>query len=254
MGSIIHSFKLFSFLYFLSFCISANAIDLHVMAMEGQPVPGFPENVTFSTVRNPTINMNGLVTFYATLQGGDFHGTEVLILGEPESYSVVAMTGVQAPGAPAGFDFCGFQFLNPATIPIVAGNDSVGFFAKTSSDGQCGSFHPDGLWVYSAQDGIQLVAMDGQQAPGFPPGVVFDGIETQYRYGNSGFLFRADLVDENTATNLGQSYWTGDPNSLSLVALEGDPAPGIPSDEYLDINPGFGAVNNNAETVFLPAL
>ncbi|MBY4678979.1 DUF7453 family protein [Marinobacterium arenosum] len=221
------------------------------MALDGQQVPGYPAGVTYTgAATSPTINKNGLVSVVARITGEGFQGEEVVILGEPGNEMVVAQEGLPATGAPDGYLFCGFRFLNPGTLPIVAADDSVGFFAKTSDDGGCGSFHPDGLWTFSEANGLQRVAWEGQQAPGFPDGVVFDQIEQEYRYGNGGFLFRAMLLDTNTDTNLGQSYWQGNADSLNLVALAGDPAPLVGPDLYNNLNAGFGAINNNAELAF----
>jgi hypothetical protein len=253
------------FILMVLISICTNAFELQTMAKQFQQVPKLPVGVTYDeNFSHPTINSNGKVAFLAGLAGGDFATDEVLVLGDASTQRVVALTGTPAPGAPEGFLFC--EFINVgagnAPTPIVAENNSIGFMARVSAD--CNSVSGlNGLWIYSQEvDGILPVVVEGDQALGFDSGggIAIGTIGTEFRYGNSGFLFRAELQESVTGSSLGQSYWTGSPDpdsGLQLVAWQGGSAPLLSGYSIASLNNtsgGFGVINNNKDVEFLASI
>jgi hypothetical protein len=79
-----------------------------------------------------------------------------------------------------------------------------------------------------------LVAREGLQAPGAPPGAVFDNLSTSFEapvLNNRGHVaftgqLRRDFGGVTVANNYG--IWSGEPGAMTLVAREGADAPGVP--------------------------
>ncbi|MFG0326129.1 MAG: choice-of-anchor tandem repeat NxxGxxAF-containing protein [Phycisphaerales bacterium JB037] len=93
---------------------SADPGSVRVVALSGQPVPGTPPGVTFQffglpgpAFKAPLIGDSGAVAFLATLQGPGVgpDNNIALVAYRNNALELVARTGDQAPGAPAGYRF-----------------------------------------------------------------------------------------------------------------------------------------------------
>lgn len=80
-----------------------------------------------------------------------------------------------------------------------------------------------GIWL-GTPGHMRLVALGGQPAPGTGPGVTFDELHRPVLDDTGTIVFRAETSESSRA-----GLWTGDADSLRLVAREGDPAPGLPA-------------------------
>jgi hypothetical protein len=88
------------------------------------------------------------------------------------------------------------------------------------------------MWFKSSA-GLQLVARQGQQAPGAPPGVRFFTTEyTQFSLADNGDLtFMADVTTDGVP-GAGTGIWRRHNGATELLSLSGQPAPGFPGEAF----------------------
>ncbi len=120
-----------------------------------------------------------------------------------------------------------------------------------------GERSPWSIWIDAAGE-TEAVVQDGDPAPGLPEEVTFRSLGAPVLNGQGTVVFPAQA----------QGYtgiWTGDPESLSLVAYQGQPAPGTPEgvvfsrfDELSLLSPfPFGnklMINANGQVAFAALL
>jgi hypothetical protein len=230
----------------LFFSFQSRAGELGVVARVGEQAPGFAGGTDFTSLGWPTINAHGKVAFRATAQAvGPF--IQGIWAGLPDFLEPIVAEGDAAPGAAVDEIFCNFNFLNPIVRPIVAENGSVAFRGQLqlASDLNCAG--REGIWVVSGA-GIELLALEGEQAPGVSAGLIFDSIDQEFRYGNAGILLRGTLRDTSTNEVVGRGYWVGTPENLQPLLLEGDPAPDVAGANVDRLLGGFPVLNNFAES------
>src|SRR5262245_18626435 len=104
-------------------------------------------------------------------------------------------------------------------------------------------FNDEGIWV-EGPGGLTLLAREGEQAPGLPPGVHF-GRNAVNAFSepvlpalsdNGAAFFQARVGGDDVEATGSTTLWTNRNGALELVALgrdlgaipEGDPAPGVP--------------------------
>ncbi|HEY7116727.1 MAG TPA: choice-of-anchor tandem repeat NxxGxxAF-containing protein [Tepidisphaeraceae bacterium] len=201
-----------------------NAGNLRLVARQGDPAPGAPAGTAFGNLGPPTVNANGQVAFRAELPGG---GSGIWSERSGGTLAAVARAGEQAPGTPAGatFDYLRDQAINDAGRTAFVGSLEL-------NDGGVTSSNDTGIWS-DGSGALALIAREGSQAPGTPPGAVFDLLDPPVMNGAGRVAFRARLLSGSggiTADNdLG--VWAEDPNGvLSLVVREGDPFELAPGD------------------------
>lgn len=142
----------------------------------------------------------------------------------------VALTGQQAPGAPAGVIYASFG-ADPTNLSIYHGialNDAgqTAFRANLAGTG-VNSTNNQGVWS-EGSGSVELVARTGSQAPSFPAGVNFRTNADQEAFlpvlndaGRTAFY--------GATTDGGLGLWSQGSGSLAAVARSGDQAPGTPS-------------------------
>lgn len=120
---------------------------LHAVARSGQSTPGLPGEA-FRDFSVPVLNAHGHVAFLASLASGK---GGLWSEGNGE-LALVASTGEQAPGAPAGVTFAGF------------GNGSLngrGQFAFTASLTGLGPAGANGVWVHDIDGVLRAIVRSG---------------------------------------------------------------------------------------------
>src|SRR5262249_4981375 len=154
----------------LSFVATAHAAALRTVALTGQPAPGTTAGInyeSFGSLLHPQFNYGygvavlndaGQVAFRANLAGNSIDSTNSQgVWSEGSgSLSLVARTGSQAPGAPAGVNFS----TDPALelfYPVFNDAGQTAFYAATTDGGL-------GLWS-EGSGSLAAVARSGQQAP-----------------------------------------------------------------------------------------
>src|SRR5438552_2883308 len=81
--------------------------DYKTLLVSGQSAPGTPADVSFADFIAPTINMSGKITFFGQVSGSsvDFSNNYGFWTVADDDVRLLARSGDQAPGAPAGVVF-----------------------------------------------------------------------------------------------------------------------------------------------------
>jgi hypothetical protein len=199
--------------------------NIELVARPGSHAPGTPDGVNFFDLNlgGLALNNSGQTAFTGPLTGGGVNSTnDVGIWSEGSgSLALIARKGNQAPGMPDGAVF------NP---PFSVGSldlNNAGQMAFRSSvtGGGVDSTNNYGIWLGTAGD-LSLVARKGDHPPGTPSGVKF-GTPIALALNDAGQIaFSAGLAGTGIDSTNDFGLWSGAPDSLALVAREGDHAPG----------------------------
>jgi hypothetical protein len=201
--------------------------SLDLVVRSGNPAPGTPDGVKFDSFFFQTgFNDAGQVAFYAFLAGDGVNPSNDNGIWSEGSgtLSLVARTGSQAPGAPAGVTFRDFF------VPVEINNAGhTAFHAWLAGDG-INETNDEGLFSEGSGE-LELVARSGSPAPDTPSGVNFGAfsfnVSSWPSLNDAGQItFRGNLTGSgiNSTNNLG--IWAGENDSLKLVARTGNLAPG----------------------------
>lgn len=227
---------------------------LALVAREGNQAPGTPSGVTFSelsvsTFSSPVLNDAGKVSFTGTLAGPGveiFNRRGVWSGGDGTELSLIARSGNQAAGAPAGVTYG--SFLGP-----VLNNNGRTAFKASFAGAPEGGPNFDGIWKEGGGLDLVQVARDGTSAPGTSDGVRFAGI-VHYSLNDAGqTAFSGILAGTGVDGTNSTGIWSeGGGLGLALVARGGDPAPGTPNGVTFDSFFAFSIarLNSNGQTVF----
>ncbi len=212
--------------------------SLSVVAYEGGPAPSLPDGYVFTGFGDYAFGSGGHAVFPAGAEGpGGRRGG--VWSGRSGSLAPIFIQGDHAPGLPSGVTI-GFDGDPPAnssgeTAVLV---DLSGVGVDDSND--------EAIWAGGPGSGA-LVAREGDQAPGTPDGTIFRWFERPSIHSAGQTAFEASLQGADVdATNI-DGIWCGGAGSLSLVAREGDQAPGTPDGTTFDrLGWDVGAILNSA--------
>ena len=227
--------------------------DLRLVARTRDPAPGFPNGVTYLGLSgDPVLDGAGQPAFPASIIGASgvpfLNGPNSIWSERSGTLTLVALTGNQAPGKPAGENFDRFA----RNRQVVAVNDAgrVAFEATTWN----GSDRGDGIW--SDRFGtLSLVAGSGDPAPGMP-GVNFAcfsicGVEDTTKLLNdaSQIAFVARVSGPGVDPTNNSGIWSERSGNLALVARKGSQAPDLPSGMNF-ASFGYLELNNSGQIAF----
>lgn len=195
-----------------------NDDPLQLVAREGDSVPGQVPGVVYHAVHLPSINNSGHLAFNATFAGSGIpFGTGIFSDRGGNGFEIAVSRGDPVPGLGAGVEFDAFEHYEINDL------GHLGFNARIDGPGVG---HNDTAHLTEAPGaGIQLVAREGEHAPGTPSGVVFDELLTPSVLNSSGQLaFLGYLTDAAGGFgSQGNGIWAQDPNGqLQLIARTGD--------------------------------
>ena len=223
-------------------------------AWSGAPAPGTSDEFTgFPEVVPQTPKVHaGRLTFAGSLEGG-LHGVWSERTGTP---ALLLLQGQQLPGMPAGAGVFSFSFL--------MGGDAV-LLEASYVEGTSSSPADEGLWR-NRSGAWERVIINGQQAPGLEPGVVFD-TDPLSTYGPL-FAIRAkgdgrivaqawvsgSRIDEDND----EALWVETSSGLGILVREGSTSPAGGTFGPTLSSPTFGgdgeniipAVNDTGAIVF----
>jgi hypothetical protein len=210
-----------------------------LMAKVGDPAPGFPSGVTLATEFAGRFLESGEILLRMGLAGPGVNDDNNLAYWLDDGQGprrLIVREGAQAPGLPTGVvpELTTYSFVQESASgdllvtallrgPGINNNNNVA------------------LWTY--HDGrLELLAREGDQAPGLPSGVVFERL---------GSKVRGPGIDDTNDMGV----WI-ERNGFELVVREGERAPGTPDgvvfasmelfdSDYL-VPPGDVVVQNNA--------
>lgn len=194
----------------------AGATELIVRA--GDPVPGFAGAQFFNfgdLPARPAMNRFGQVAFFAN--AGDLSPDPNdfgVWLGVPGQIQSIAHNGLPVPGMPG-------TYFDGGSYPSINDSGWVSFGAGT-----VGAAQIDGIWRGTPNQ-AELVAAEGQSAPGTGPGIVFAGSFGPATINGQGkVVFMDSLVGPGVDSSNRSGIWFGTSADLQLVARMGNAAPG----------------------------
>jgi hypothetical protein len=217
---------------------------LALVARKGQQAPGTNSGQTFSGLGHPWLNNAGQIAFQAALEIGKNGVTEDnyqgIWRGETNALSIVVRQGDQAPGAPDGARFQDFE-----RFAFNEAGRTVGVASLRTGAGGVTAANDAGIWAERA-GALQLVAREGDQAPGTPLGAVFGGVDRE--------LFKASVFGDPAINTAGRTafrgwllpesggvshenlrgIWSDLTGGLLLVARQGNQAPQAPPDAVFE--------------------
>jgi hypothetical protein len=234
--------------------------SLSLVARTGSQAPGAPSGVNFRIdpafeLFSPVLNGAGQTAFY----GGLTDGNVGLWSEGSGGLNLVARSGVQAPGAPAGVNLSFAAGLSPFHLdwPKLNNSGQTAFVGALTGAG-VNSTNNWGVWS-NGSGSLELVARAGDQVPGAPAGVIY-GVSTYSPFptfvgglNDAGDIaLWANLAGTGVIGNQNFGVWSGGSGNLTLVVRSGDHAPGTPSGtNYLSPLAFFGS--NKAGKIALGA-
>jgi hypothetical protein len=164
---------------------------------------------------------------------------EVVALGGPPGSEGAA----PAPGTPANFSSLSTDIVNDA-----AGR--VAFAATIGFSPAVNATNNTGIWSGMAGVGeLELLIREGDQAPGTSAGVLIGDLDGNFSVIINGgrVAFNADLTGAGVDGTNNTGTWSTALGTLTLVAREGDPAPGTDT-TFLGV--GYPAMNTAGQVAF----
>ncbi len=196
---------------------------LALFVREGNAAPGTGTGVNFTGFENLLLNDAGQIAF-----SGFLTGTGVTELNERGIWSdgggaglaLIARSGNAAPGTGAGVKFSIFE------KPVLNNAGQMAFFGSLTGTGVT-TFNNRGIWSEGGGSGLALVARGGNAAPGTDAGVNFIGFFDPVINDLGQIAFRGIVTGTGVTSSNDYGIWSqGGGSGLSLIAREGDAAPG----------------------------
>ncbi|MEZ6191967.1 MAG: hypothetical protein R3C45_11875 [Phycisphaerales bacterium] len=195
---------------------------LTLVAREGDRAPGTPDGVVFSNITGHNLNDAGDTAFRGQVTGGGASSSSDLGIWSETSggLALVAREGDPAPGAGPGAEFS--NMVNPLfnDVGLVAFRGDLRGSAVGTND--------TGIWL-GTPGALSLLARRETQVSGMAPGVIFsgsEGIGLPVLNNIGQVAFRATFDGTGIDENNNQVVLLADSGLLSIVAREGEAAPG----------------------------
>lgn len=202
---------------------------LDLVAREGAAAPDTESGSVFAALTEPVLNGGGHTAFRAYLSGPNVSGgNDSGIWTQAGGAGLVLRVreGDAAPGLAAGVSFGSFD---ASFDPLLNDADQTAFRARLTGTG-VDSSNDTSIWSDGGGGGLELVAREGDPAPGTESGVVFRTFQQPVLNGAGQTAFRALLAGPGVdPSNFGGIWSEGRGAGLELIARRGDPAPGAES-------------------------
>lgn len=202
---------------------SGTTNGLSLMAREGETITdgASPGTLSFNRFVFPALNNSGSVSLIGAMF--DFTPgltTDTLLIRPSTGNGLVARTSMQAVGMSVNV-FYGSFITGLSSQALLNDNGQTAFNASTT-------FFP-GIWKGSANN-LSLVAGSRQAAPGMPAGWQFFSLSDPSINNDGHTVFYSILqLNGNQFVPNNHSVWSDRSGTPSLVAREGDAAPGLSS-------------------------
>ncbi|HEX6961659.1 MAG TPA: choice-of-anchor tandem repeat NxxGxxAF-containing protein [Lacipirellula sp.] len=209
------------------------------VVLSGAAAPGVESGAVFSSFPNSaaaqlSLDSAGQAAFLGRMlvgSGGVTSDTDAAIWSEAAgSLELVAREGSQAPGVSRGGAFAEF-----ARYPLLNDNGQVAFPALLRTGvGGVTADNNSGVWA-QRDGGMDLVAREGEQAPGAPPAASFssftanmssEGFIAFNNQGRTAFTASLAVGSGGVTTTNDTGIWAETASGLTLMAREGVAAPG----------------------------
>lgn len=208
----------------------------NVVAYSGNQIPGQAVGVTYGTIsNNPSISAGGQVVFGCAINGvaavnnqGAFSGTSAA------SVVMVAQSGTQAPGGPAGatMDLSGASSGFQTSTVKVNGAGVISFVSLMTGGGVVAGSNNWGVFSGTTGGPFSMLARSGSQVPGAAPGTLTGNsfstsVGSLPVNGSNLLYFGATTTGGDTVAGTNNSVILGsNSGSLFTVIRQGDAAPG----------------------------
>ena len=190
-----------------------------LVVRDGNPAPGTPAGVNYSSLIRPMMNDVGQVAYTARLAGSGVTSVndEAIYAGDLAARQLVAREGNAAPGTPPGVRYSN---ISNAT-PILNDSGQVVYLTGMTGTGVT-SANDQGIYA-GAFAAPQLIARKGSAAPGTPPGVNFAFLNDPTLNDLGQVVYFASLSGIGVTTANDRGLFAFDPVLGALViAREGD--------------------------------
>ncbi len=219
-----------------------------LIAREGAAAPGTDPGVVFGHFIEPlklsgiaagifpttpvVLNNTGQTAFWGTLTGPgvDASNDTGIWTGNGSSLALVARAGDPAPGMAPGVvfsnmgSFNGFFYEGQPTI-----NDGGQIAFRATLAGPNIAEYTRGIWL-SRDGSVDLIAHEDGPAPGTEPGVKFFWLWDEPSISATGdVVFSGRLTGPGVDSTNDAGIWHSREGIVSMLAREGDPAPGMGS-------------------------
>ena len=210
----------------------------------GGVLSGLPENLqlTFASSYGANLSDSGDATSNTNLFSFDNDNNNGYLHGKPGATSALAREGFQAPGTNGLFNLMGSAAIN-----------DVGTAAFRFT---VGTVFTDALY-FGTPGNLQLIALEGIQAPGLAPGVLLDefigGADHPPAFNHAEqALFYASLSGPGITADNDEGIWVATRSSVQRIVAEGAPVPGIANATFGYFTRGAreGSINNAGQIVF----
>ncbi len=209
--------------------LSSHSGALTPIALAGDAVPGTEPGMYFDRFDQLSITRNGEFLFAATLYGPGVpsYGAEGAWFHSSSGLSLIAKTDSPAPGPSSGYVYNGFHTADFSV-------NSSGQTAFVSAIRQPSAPYDDAIGLFAGgADSMHYVMKVGDPAPGLPSGVKiskFLPFDNYIPIADSGKMaIHATLSGTGVNSSNSDCIFQGTYDNLSLLAREGDPAPGTPA-------------------------
>jgi hypothetical protein len=201
-------------------CVETSMISKAMVIHKNAQAPALPAGVTCSYVYRPVINDLNQLCIEADLTGTGITAANnrAIYGGTVFAPSVLARTGSQAAGLPAGITYSNL---------LEVGMNHVGKYIFSSE--LAGGTNPFAIFT-GLPGNILPIMRYGDQAVGLPAGVVYGGLIYYSPDVNDGGEagFSSHLSGAGVIAGANDSAaWFGHPGALSLIARTGNAAPGL---------------------------
>jgi hypothetical protein len=217
---------------------------LELVARRGGSMPGLPTGVVNLVTQEAGLNDAGQTLFYAALSGSGVNSSNNRSVWSDVSGSLalVARKGDAVPGMP------GVTYGNVYFTSAINNAGQTAFVAGLSSDNS--QDDQESLWLVDSGN-FTLLARYGDQAPGTPTGVTFEGIGSVPAINDAGqILFDALLTGNGVdSTNNGAAFLSDAHGNVTLVQRKGDQAPSTAAGTVFAPNDVLAWVLNDAGQV-----
>ena len=196
--------------------------EVSLVAREGDQLDNVPRGIVWSAFESsggshPRISPEGVVAFTARVTGPGV--TPAFDTGiwkwQNDVETLLVQEGTPAPGAATTFAAFG--------LPQLDATGKLAFHGAAQGN-------LDGIW-YGAPGNLQNLVLEGQQAIGYDPGVVFSIIDNRMLVSEDGHVvFRCVASGPGVSNSNNETIWRHYGGVTELVAADGAPAPGLTED------------------------
>ncbi len=217
---------------------------LDLVAREGFGDTGLGAFITFEFVGGGLqFGRSGHAAFAGSLGGPivNIDNDQGLWSGAPGNLDLIAREGDQAPGLAPGVSY---SLIEP--LVRVNGTGRVAFRGRADNT--------TGIWS-NVGGPLDLITIDGAPAPGFAPGVQFNGLFDLALNDAGTVAFDAQLAGPGITVDNDAGVWLNPGGVLQAAIREGDAAPGTAPGVLLGpVSPGSVRINNADRVAFVASL